>query len=95
MKFKTKKVTIEKEVFDIKEFSAKHRHDLYLYSKEEGSDPVSAQAKYIQMGCEQFKDKSVDEIFEMPGAIFTELAQAIMKISGLGEDDEKEAEKNS
>jgi len=45
------------------------------------------------MCCAQFVDKTIDEIFDMPGTIFAQLAEEVMKISGLGDD--SETEKNS
>jgi len=95
MKFNTKSITIGGDKYGIKELSAKQRHEMYLYFKKDGSDPVAAQAHYIKMSCTQFKDKSINEIFDMPGSVFAKLAEEIMSVSGLGEDDDKEAEKNS
>lgn len=92
MKFNSKKITIGDDKFDIKEINARQRQQLFKLFKDE-TDPVEAQAHSIKMGCAQFIDKTIDEIFEMPGSIFAQLAEEVMKISGLGDD--SDAEKNS
>ena len=92
MKFNTKTVTIGSDKYDIKEINARQRQELFKLFKDD-TDPVEAQAHSIKMGCTQFADKSIDEIFEMPGTIFAKLAEEVMKISGLGDD--SDAEKNS
>lgn len=94
MKFNTTKVTIGGEKYEIKEINARQRQELFKLFKD-GTDPVEAQAHSIKMGCAAFKDKEIDEIFEMPGTIFSKLADEVMKISGLGDDSEKEEVKNS
>lgn len=91
MKFKTKSITIGGDKYEIKEINARQRQELFKLFKEE-TDPVEAQAHSIKMGCSQFVDKSIDEIFEMPGTIFAQLAEEVMRVSGLGDDD---SEKNS
>lgn len=92
MKFKTLDLEINGEVFKLQEISARQRQELFNAYKGE-ADPIEAQAKSIQMGCSNFKDKSLDEVLDMPGTIFTDLADAVMKLSGLGDD--KDDEKNS
>ena len=92
MKFNTKSLTIGSDKFDLKEINARQRQQLFKLFKDE-TDPVEAQAHSIKMGCAQFKDKTIDEIFDMPGTVFAQLAEEVMKISGLGDD--SEAEKNS
>ena len=92
MKFNTKSITIGSDKFELKEINARQRQQLFKLFKDE-TDPVEAQAHSIKMGCTQFADKTIDEIFEMPGTVFAKLAEEVMKISGLGDD--SEAEKNS
>lgn len=92
MKFNTKSITIDADKFEIKEINARQRQELFKLFKDE-TDPVEAQAHAIKMGCKQFIDKSINEIFEMPGTIFAKLAEEVMAISGLGDD--SETEKNS
>lgn len=92
MKFNTKKITVGGDKYDIKEINARQRQQLFKLFKDE-TDPVEAQAHSIKMGCSQFVDKTIDEIFEMPGTVFSKLADEVMKISGLGDDED--TEKNS
>ncbi len=92
MKFNSKSITIGGDKFEIKEISARQRQQLFKLFKDE-TDPVEAQAHSIKMGCAQFVDKTIDEIFDIPGTIFAQLAEEVMKISGLGDD--SETEKNS
>ena len=94
MKFKTKVVTIDGDKYNLKEINARQRQSLFKLFKDD-TDPVEAQAHSIQMGCAELKDKSIDEIFEMPGTVFAQLAEEVMKISGLGDNDEQDAVKNS
>jgi len=94
MKFNTKSINIGGDKFDIKEINARQRQELFKLFKGE-TDPVEAQAHSIKMGCTQFVDTSIDEIFEMPGTVFAKLADEVMKISGLGDESEKEEVKNS
>ncbi len=92
MKFNTKSITIGSDKFELKEINARQRQELFKLFKD-GTDPVEAQAHSIKMGCTQFVDKTIDEIFEMPGTVFAKLAEEVMKLSGLGDD--SELEKNS
>lgn len=92
MEFNTKSIKIGSDKFELKEINARQRQQLFKLFKDE-TDPVEAQAHSIKMGCAQFVDKTIDEIFEMPGTVFAKLAEEVMKISGLGDD--SEAEKNS
>lgn len=91
MKFKSKSLTIEGEKFEIREFSARQRQEMFKLYKGE-TDPVEAQAHSIKLACIQFSDKTIDEILDMPGTVFAELSEGIMKLSGLADDD---SEKNS
>ncbi len=95
MKFKTKVVTIDGEKFKIQEINARQRKELFKLYQDDNSDALDSQAHAIKMGCEKFRDSSIDEIFEMPGTVFANLADEVMKLSGLGDDDEKDAVKNS
>lgn len=92
MKFNSKSIKIGDDKFEIKEINARQRQELFKLFKDE-TDPVEAQAHSIKMGCAQFADKTIDEIFDMPGTIFAQLAEEVMKISGLGDD--SDTEKNS
>ena len=94
MKFQTLKVTIDGQKYDARELSAGQRKELFKMYKSE-ADPMETQAATIQMGFAAFKDKSIDEILDLPGTAFSSLADAIMMVSGLADDSEKEAEKNS
>jgi len=94
MKFKTKKLKIDSEKFDIKEINARQRQELFKLFKDE-TDPVEAQAHAIKMGCSQFQDMAIDEILDMPGTVFASLAEEVMNISGLGDKSEKDEVKNS
>ena len=91
MKFNSKTVEIGGDKYTIKEISAKERKQIFVIVR--GDDPTDAEAHAIKMGCAQFADKTIDEIYEMPGTIFAILAKEVMTISGLGDD--SETEKNS
>ena len=40
------------------------------------------------MAVSEFKDKSLDEILDMPGSAFAQFVQEVMQVSGLGDEDE-------
>ena len=94
MKFKISKIDIEGESISIRELSARQRQDLFgLYKAE--TNPIEIQANIIKMGCIGMEEKTTDEILDLPGGCFDEIAKGVLKISGLDEGSEEEAEKNS
>jgi malate/lactate dehydrogenase len=94
MEFQTKEVTINGNTFHIKELSARQRKEMYQYYKDE-RDPVDVQAFTIQAGCEECKGMTPEQILDMPGTIFGALSDEIIQVSGLADNAEGEAEKNS
>lgn len=92
MKFKTLELNLDGTKFNLQEISARQRQELFKLYKGD-VDPVEAQATSIKMGCLELKDKTLDEILDMPGTVFADLADAVMRLSGLSDD--KDAEKNS
>lgn len=94
MEFNSTSLKIGKDVFTLSEMSAAKRRDMFKLFKEE-TGPIEVQAYAIQFCCDKFKDAEIDDIMEMPGTVFSKLAEEAMKISGLSDDAEAEAEKNS
>jgi len=93
MKFKTSKKEIEGESFSIRELSAKQRQVMLGLHTDE-TNPIVIQANLIKMCCDGFEEKTIDEILDMPGGCFDELAKEVLEVSGLGEDATEGAEKN-
>lgn len=94
MSFSETSVQSGDESFTVRELSARQRKDLFKMHKDE-IDPIEIQAHIIKMGCPAFKDKDLDSIFDLPGSLYDSLANAVLKISGLSDDAEAQAEKNS
>jgi len=87
MNFNQKTVEISGESFTVKELSARQRKEaLKMYNDK--ADPIDLQARYIQMGVEELKEKDLDFVLDLPGSVFTDLVEAVMEISGLVDKDE-------
>jgi len=94
MDFQSKVITINGEDFTVFEMSARQRQSMFKFYKDE-LDPVEIQANAIKMGCAEFRDKEIKDILDLPGKAFSDIADAVIAISGLADDSEKDAEKNS
>ena len=94
MKFKESKLTIEGEKIIVRELSAKQRGALFDLNNAK-TNPVEIQTNIIQMGCPIYKDTSIDDIGDFPGTAVDDISKEILKVSGLGEESDEEAEKNS
>lgn len=66
------------------------RKKFYDASKE---DLFHAQALVVCMGCAEFTEDDVEEVLQLDSQSITELADAILKKSGLSDDEDEE--KNS
>jgi len=93
MKFKESVLKVEGEEITVRELSAKQRQTLFELHNSE-TNPIEIQANIISMGCEAFVDTSIDEIGDLPGSYFDSIAKGVLKVSGLDDDAEAEAEKN-
>ncbi len=94
-KAKTEIVNIGDHTLTIIELSAKQRSQMMKLYKSENAGPIDIQAYIIKAGCTECADMNIDEILDMPGTIVGELSDEILLISGLTENAEEEAEKNS
>lgn len=95
MKFKeSAKLKIDGEKVIVRELSARQRGELFQLNNAE-TNPVEIQAHIVKMGCPKYKDTSIDDISDFPGTSVDEISKEILDISGLGDDAEAEAEKNS
>lgn len=53
------------------------------------SNPVDGQALMVAMACDMFDESDVDNIKALPVDALTQLSDAIINLSGLGDDDDK------
>jgi len=58
------------------------------------NDPsgIRAQAGIVAMSCPMLDENDIDRLMEMPGAVIKKMSDAVIRISGL--DDDEDAEKN-
>jgi hypothetical protein len=71
---------------EISELTLKQRGRLHASAK---TDPIEAQALVVCMGCALFDDGDLEAVQGMPGDLITDIADAILSLSGLNEDAEK------
>lgn len=76
------------QVLPIRELTLGERGRLH---KAAESNPIQAQALIVAMGCELFDENDIEQIQGLPGDLVSGIADAILDLSGLGGD----AEKNS
>ena len=77
------------EEITIHELTLEQRGKLMAAAKK---DAMSAQALVVCMGCELFTEADLKDVCKMSGEIVTQIADAILDVSGLSEGD---ARKNS
>ena len=76
------------ETLDISELTLEQRGKLHQAAK---NDPIQAQALVVCMGCALFDESDIKDVKQMPGDLISEIADGILALSGLAEED---AEKN-
>lgn len=92
--FNKKAVKIGDYEFHLTELSARARQVMFALYKDD-TDPISLQANYIRLGCDELKDMSIDEILDgVPGTVLTKLSERIIEFNGLNVDSVEDAEKN-
>jgi len=94
MDFQTLEVLVRGETYLASELSARQRQELFKLYKED-KDPVEVQAYTVKMGYEEFKDLPIDELIDFPGSALATLSDGVLIVSGLADNADKEAEKNS
>jgi len=77
------------EEIAISELTLKQRGKLHVAAKK---DPIDAQALVVCMGCSLFEESDLDAVKDMPGDLISDIADAILSLSGLSDDED--AEKN-
>ena len=87
MNFQKKTLKINGDTYHIQELSARQRKEALKLYKDE-MDPIDLQANYIQMGVSELKDKTLDDILDLPGSVFSQFVDEVMTVSGLTDKDE-------
>lgn len=84
-------ITIQGKELEIVELSARQRQEIPKLSKK----GIDIEAYCIKQCVPAFSTIDLDEILDFPASVFQELSEAVLKISGLGNDSVKESGKNS
>lgn len=71
---------------ELSELTLEQRGKLHQAAKK---DPIEAQALVVCMGCSLFDESDIASIKGMPGDLISDIADAVLEISGLSEDAEK------
>lgn len=84
-------ITVRGEKLEVQEMTGRQRSELPKL-KDQGID----MGAYMIKACvPKLSHMELDEILDMPGAVLDEISEAVMRISGLSDVADKEAEKNS
>lgn len=94
MNFVTSQITVDGKTVEVRELSARQRQAMLKLNKD-GIDPIEIQAHIIKMGCSEFAESSIDDLLDMPGKAFSKISEKILNLSGLGDESEDDATKNS
>ncbi len=84
----------KKEVFslpggdsiEIQELTLEQRGKLHAAAK---ADPIEGQALIVCMGCVMFAEADIQDVKQLPGDLVSDIADAVLELSGLSEDAEK------
>ncbi|MCP5018061.1 MAG: hypothetical protein GY938_22725 [Ketobacter sp.] len=68
----------------INELTLEQRGKLHQAAKK---DPIEAQALVVCMGCDLFTEKDIPAVKGMPGDLISDIADAVLGISGLSDED--------
>jgi hypothetical protein len=89
--FESKKVEAGGKTFTVHEITVKQRKEIFSQHKEDG-DATTMAANLVLFGCDQFKEKSIDDVLELPGTVFDKISSAVADVSGMGGDDADDGE---
>ena len=74
------------DVLPIRELTLAQRGKLHQAAKD---NPIEAQALVVCLGCDLFDESDIESVKGMPGDLVSDIADAILALSGLMEDAEK------
>jgi len=74
------------DTIELQELTLEQRGKLHAAAK---ADPIEGQALIVCMGCKMFTEADIQDVKQLPGDLVTDIADAIIELSGLSEDAEK------
>lgn len=91
--FKLQKETVEVQGKKIEVFEMTGRQRKELPKLAEKKQDIESYC--IKECVPELKDMTTNQILDLPSSVYTVLSDAVLKLSGLSEDANEEAEKNS
>jgi len=74
------------DTIEIQELTLEQRGKLHATAK---ADPIEGQALIVCMGCVMFTEADIQDVKQLPGDLVSDIADAVLALSGLAEDAEK------